>query len=200
MPYFLYALPGFADKPLMMHMTEPERFAESMRRAEDALHHVARLLVSIGIDFIWIGAPGTELLSPDIWEALVIPQARRTVEVVKRAGGRVHFHCCGQSRLWIERGFYNRIGMDIVETLSPPASGNVEDLAAARACIDRVIVTRGNIDLGLLRQGMPEQCADAARKVLEATRGWPHIMGAADAILYGTPRENLDAVRQVCAG
>lgn len=199
LPYFLYSLAGFADKPLLMLLTEADRFGQSMDLAERALHRVAELLVDVGVDFIWIGAPGTELLSPDIWQRVVIPQSRRFVEHVHGLGGRVHFHCCGQSRLWIEKGFYNEIGMDVVETLSPPDSGNVEDLAAAREAIDASIVTRGNIDLGLLRDGSAEACADAARAVIEATRGFAHLVALADAILQGTPVENLRAIQQVCA-
>ncbi len=34
----------------------------------------------------------------------------------------------------------------------------------------------------------------AAGTVLDQTRGYPHILGAADAILYGAPPENLRAV------
>jgi hypothetical protein len=198
LPYFLYGTPGFADIPLMMHMTETERFARSMALAEKALHRIADLLVAAGIDFIWIGAPGTELMSPAIWEDVIVPQSRRMVEHVHARGGRVHFHCCGQSRLWVEKGYFNQIGMDVLETLSPPPAGTIENLAAARRQTDESIVTRGNIDLGLLRNGTPDECRKAALAVLEAVRGYPHILGAADALLYGTPLENVRAVAEIC--
>jgi uroporphyrinogen-III decarboxylase len=74
----------------------------------------------------------------------------------------------------------------------------VDDLRTARASIDCSIVTKGNIDLGLLLEGSPEACAAAAREVLDATAGYPHLVGAADAILYGTPVENVRAVEEVC--
>ena len=199
LPYFLFSLPGFADKPLMMHMTEPERFGQSMALAEKALHHVARLLIDVGVDFIWIGAPGTELLSPRIWDDVIVPQSRRFVEHVRACGGRTHFHCCGQSRLWIETGSNNQLGRDLVETLSPPPAGTVTDLSEARSRIDASIATRGNIDLELIRSGTPDQCVEAARKVAEATADWPHVLGAADALLYGTPVENVRAIATACA-
>lgn len=198
LPYFLYSLPGFSDKPLMLHMTETERYAASMKLAGEALLRVADLLMEAGVDFIWIGAPGTELLSPQIWEEVVIPQSRRLVEHVHENEGRIHFHCCGQSRLWIDKGYYDMIGMDVVETLSPPPAGNIDDLRTMRKRIDNTIVTRGNIDLELLRTATPEPCATAARDVLQAVNGWYHLVGTADALLYGTPLENLQAVREVC--
>ncbi len=198
LPYFLYSLPGFADKPLMMLLTERERYDRSMERAEGALCRIASLLIEVGVDFIWIGAPGTELLSPEIWEDVIIPQSSRMVRHVRQQGGRSHFHCCGQSQLWVDKGYYDPIGMDVVETLSPPPAGTVTDLAAARRAIDSQIVTRGNIDLELLRTAGPEQCSQAARDVLDAVSGFPHLVGAADAILYGTPIENLRSVSQAC--
>jgi hypothetical protein len=199
LPFFLYSLPGFADKPLMMHMTERGRYAASMALAERALLRLAEVLIEVGVDFIWIGAPGTELLSPAIWEKVIIPQSQRMAAGARAKGGRVHFHCCGQSNLWIEKGYFNRIAMDVVETLSPPPAGTVTDLARARALIDRNIVTRGNIDLELIRSGTPAACAAAAREVIEATRGYPHVVGAADALLYGTPVENVAAIQAACA-
>jgi hypothetical protein len=198
LPYYLYGLAGFAEGPLMMALTEPERYARSMELAEAALTRVAERLIQAGIDFIWIGASGTELLSPDIWERFIVPQAQRMVEHVRSAGGRTHFHCCGRSQLWVENGYYDLIGMDLVETLSPPPAGTVEDLAAARGNISASIVTKGNIDLGLLRDGTPEQCAAAAREVIEATARFPHVVGAADALLWGTPVENVVAIREAC--
>lgn len=199
LPFFLYSLPGFADKPLLLHLTEADRYGRSMDLAERALHHVAGLLIDAGVDFIWIGAPGTELLNPPIWENVIIPQSKRLADHVRACGGRTHFHCCGQSAQWIESGYFNRIGMDVAETLSPPPAGNVMDLPAARRQIDRGIVTRGNIDLELIRTGDPVQCAEAARNVMQAVAGTPHILGAADALLYGTPVANVRAIQDYAA-
>lgn len=198
LPFFFFSLPGFADGPVMLAMDEDSEYHEAMAGAEKAIHHVASLLVRSGVDFIWLGAGGTEILSPTIWEELVIPQSKRLVEHVRAQGGRTHFHCCGQSRLWIEKGYFNEIGMDVVETLSAPPSGSVEDVADARSRIAESVVTRGNIDLGLILQGTPEACADAAREVIAATKGKPHLVGAGDAILYGTPPANLQAIAKVC--
>ncbi|MGC9453307.1 MAG: uroporphyrinogen decarboxylase family protein [Phycisphaerae bacterium] len=198
LPYYLYGLGGFAEGPLMLALTESDRYARSMELAEQALMHTAGLLLEAGVDFLWIGASGTELLSPDIWERFVVPQARRMVEHVRSLGGRTHFHCCGRSQLWVEKGYYDQIGMDLVETLSPPPSGTVEDLSAARKSISPEIVTKGNIDLGLIRDGTADQCAAAAREVIEATAGFPHIVAAADALLWGTPVENVVAIRETC--
>ncbi|MFP4106555.1 MAG: hypothetical protein ACLFVU_10755 [Phycisphaerae bacterium] len=87
---------------------------------------------------------------------------------------------------------------DVVETLSPPDSGNVDNLTVARSRIDRQIVTRGNIDLRLIRNGTPGECAHAAERVILETKDDPHLVAAADAILYGTPVENLKAIDQAC--
>jgi hypothetical protein len=198
LPFFLYGLGGFADVPLILFLTETERFKVSMDKAERAIERICNLLIQAGIDLIWIGSPGTELLSPDIMQQVIIPQSRRLVDFVHARNGRVHFHCCGHSARWIENGYFNEIGMDLVETLSPPPSGNVDDLRKARAMISPSIVTKGNIDLGLLLEGSPEDCRAAASRVIEATAGYPHILGAADAILYGTPVENIMAVAGMC--
>lgn len=200
LPYFLFGLPGFSAGPLMMAMDEDSGYVKLMQQAEEAVLHVAGLLLRAGVDFVWIGAGGTELLSPDIWERIVIPQSKRIVEHVRALGGRTHFHCCGQSKLWIEKGYFNEIGMDLVETMSPPPAGTVDDLKRARSLIDRAIVTRGNIDLGLILNGAPEECANSACEVMEATAGYPHLIGSADAILYGTPTENLAAIRETVEG
>lgn len=198
LPFFMYGLVGFAEKPLLFYMEHGDRFCPLMELVEKALCRVIDLLLQAGIDCIWIGAPGTELMSPFIMEDQIIPQARRIVEYVHGRGGLVHFHCCGLSRLWVENHYYDQIGMDLVETLSAPPCGNVDDLALARSMISKNIVTKGNIDLGLIKNGTPADCAAAARAVIAATKGYPHIVGAADAILTGTPVENVRAIVDEC--
>jgi hypothetical protein len=198
LPYFLYCLPGLSAGPLMMCLDKQSRYYTSMEMAADALEHIAEILIEVGVDFIWIGAGGTELLSPSIYEEVIIPQSRRIIKFVKSKGGRIHYHCCGKSQLWVDNGYFNKIGMDVLETLSAPPSGSIEDIGKARARIDKTIVTRGNIDLELIRNGNSKDCAKAARAVIEATSGYPHIIGAGDAILYGTPAENLVAIKEEC--
>jgi hypothetical protein len=200
LPYFLYGTGGFADFPVLTWLTETARYERSMALAEEALCRIADLLLVVGVDFLWIGAGGTELLSPDVYEQLIIPQSQRLSAHIHARGGRVHFHCCGQSRLWVERGYFNRVGCDVLETLSAPPSGNIDDLGWARRQLSPTIVTKGNIDLALLRHGTPDQCAAAARAVIAASAGFPHLVAGADDILYGTPLANLQAVSAVCAG
>lgn len=198
LPYFLYCLPGLSAGPLMMCLNKESRYYKSMEMAADALEHISALLIEVGIDFIWIGAGGTELLSPAIYEDVIIPQSQRMIKFVKSKGGRIHYHCCGKSNLWVEKGYFNQIGMDVLETLSAPPSGTIEDIGKARAKINKSIVTRGNIDLELILNDTPQACAKAVRSVINATKGYPHIVGAGDAILYGTPKENLIAIKEEC--
>ena len=198
LPFFLYGMIGFSHVPIMMYLDYPDRYQASMALAEQALYRMADILIACGVDFIWIGSPGTEISSPTIMEKVIVPQARKMVEHVHGRGGRVHFHCCGRSKLWIEKGYFNQIGMDLLETLAPPPTGTVDDLAAARRMIDRKIVTKGNIDLERILKGSVDEMRLAARKVMEATAGYSHLVGAADAILYGTPVENLRAIQEEC--
>ena len=197
LPYFMYCLPGLSAGPLMMSLEGSTAHADSMALAQQALEHVAVLLVKAGIDFVWIGAGGTELLSPNVYESMIIPQSQGIIKKVKAAGGRVHYHCCGQSGVWIEKGYFNEISMDLLETLSAPPCGNIKDIGAARAAIDRRIVTRGNVDLNLILNGTPGQCVEATQNVINATKGYSHVVGAGDAILEGTPAENLKAMNEV---
>lgn len=199
LPFFLFGLAGYATGPVMLCMDENSGYAEIMTLAEQALLHVADLLLSAGVDFLWIGAGGSELLSPAIWEKLLVPQAWRMTRYVHERGGRIHFHCCGQSRLWVERGYFNQIGMDVLETLAPPPVGTIDHLADVRAQLDASIVTRGNIDLELIRTGTPDECAAAVRRVRAATKGYAHLVSGADAILYGTPEDNLRAMVAACS-
>jgi len=82
----------------------------------------------------------------------------------------------------------------LLETLAPPPTGNIEDLRWAREQIDPDITTKGNLDLGLLRDGTPAEIAEATRAIVDATSGYRHWVGTADAVLCGTPIENMQAM------
>ena len=70
------------------------------------------------------------------------------------------------------------------------------ELAAARARLRPGSCTKGNLDLGLLRDGSVEEITETTRQMVAATRGQAHIHSTADAVLPGTPPENFLAYLQ----
>lgn len=99
---------------------------------------------------------------------------------------------CTPSYIW--RGYYDRFCPDVFETLSPPPQGDLDNLAETRRRLPSSICTKGNLDLGLLREGTPDQVADATLDILAATRGYRHMVGTADSVLPSTPIENIKAM------
>ena len=88
-------------------------------------------------------------------------------------------------------GFYNKMGVDLFETLSPPPVGNVEDLARARRILDTQICTRGNVGLDVLLNGTTDEVEKATMSVLEATKSYKHMVAASDYLFYDIPLENI---------
>jgi uroporphyrinogen-III decarboxylase len=91
-------------------------------------------------------------------------------------------------------GFYNEMGIDLFETLSPPPVGNVPDLSKARDILDDNMCTRGNIGLDLMLNGTVEEVEKATVEVLEATKGTKHMVAASDYLFYDIPLENARAI------
>lgn len=77
-------------------------------------------------------------------------------------------------------------------TIAPPPDGD-NDLAESRRYLAPEICTKGNLQLGTLRDGTPSEIVRATREMVEAVRGWSHVYSTADAVLPGTPPENLIA-------
>ena len=85
----------------------------------------------------------------------------------------------------------NDVNPDIYESLSGPPVGEIEDMRAYRKKIDKTICTRGNIDLGVLHNGTPEDIETQVKKTLEDMKGFKHIVAGTCAVTIGTPLENI---------
>ena len=106
--------------------------------------------------------------------------------------GLFWYHNCGLTRELIRTGRFGAFHPDVLETVAPPPEGD-NDLAESRRALDPRICTKGNLSLGLLRDGTPEDVGRATRTLVEAVRGWRHVISTADAVLPGTPPENFMA-------
>ena len=173
-------------------------YPDLYRQAMEAVHRTGQWLVetaaAAGCDGFFLGSFGTEVFSPQLFSEAILPYGRDMCRWIREQGAFSLYHACGHNRVWLEKGYLNQVRPDILEGFAPPPAGTVDDLAGARRVTDPAICTRGNLDIELLRNGTPGAVEEATRRVLEATRGYRHIVGGACTALYGTPVENLQAM------
>jgi len=178
----------------MLAMLEPERYRQTCDLIRDINIELIKAVFSCGADFVFLGAPGVEMLSPQIYEEFIIPDSKKITDVVHDEGGLVYCHICSPVEPFLSNGYYNQMGLDLFETLSPPPVGNVPDLAAAREILDDKICTRGNLGLDVLLNGSREEIEQTTIKIIEATRGSKHMIAASDYLFYDIPLENVKTV------
>ena len=171
-------------------------FPDTFRRSMDAIYQAALFVMTIameeGIDFMSDSSYGLEMTSVKLCREMDLPYLRGFSDWTHARGGLFWYHNCGLTRTMIKQGLFNEIGADVIETVAPPPSAD-NDLAESRRWIDRRVTTKGNLDLGLLRDGTPEQITETTRRMVDAVRGYAHIFSTADAVLPNTPAENFIA-------
>lgn len=194
-PYELFCFPNTVDTVLLHHDC-PDRCRALMDKIVAIDRKLFRAVAAGGGDFIFLGAPAAEMLSPDLYERLIIPYSQAVTSEAHDAGLLVYSHICSPIEPFLSMGFYNRMGIDLFETLSAPPVGNIVSLANALTKLDSRICTRGNIGLDVLLKGSTDEVRDAARRVMDDAKGRKHIVAASDYLFYETPEEN---VRAMCA-
>jgi uroporphyrinogen-III decarboxylase len=172
-------------------MDEPERYMALADVFWEAQKPGIEAAVRGGTDLIYASGVAAELMSPQMFEATFLPLLKRQSEFVHKLGCKFYYHSCGKTKLFIEKGFYNEILPDLFETLSPPPPGVITDLRAMREILDPRICTKGNMFNEILRTGTPEEIAEGAKKVVDATWGYRHMVAISDSVLWGTPVESI---------
>jgi uroporphyrinogen-III decarboxylase len=56
------------------------------------------------------------------------------------------------------------------------------------------IIFKGNLRMDFLQKGNPQEIKEQTLNVLNAVKGYRHLMGGACSILTGTPPENIRAM------
>ena len=192
-PFELLCLTPAPDA-VMFAMSDTEGYRAICDRILDLNLALCRAVIGAGADFIFLGGPGRELMSPFLYETFMVPDSKRISGAVHDAGGMVYSHIFSPVQPFLDMGYYGEMGIDLFETLSPPPVGNVTSLAEARKRLPERMCTRGNIGLDILLTGTKEDARNATLEVLEETRGSKHIVAASDYLFYDIPLENVRAV------
>ena len=193
-PYWLAHQIGQATWFLHWHDFEAT-YRRSMAAVYEASLFIFAIALEEGFDFMSASGLGLEMTSPELFAAMDVPCLRDYAAWTHDRGGLFWYHNCGRTQRFFDAGDFDGIDADVLETVAPPPAGDNE-LAAARARLRPASCTKGNLDLGLLHDGSVEAITAATRSMVAATRGQAHIHSTADAVLPGTPPENLLAYLQ----
>lgn len=147
-----------------------------------------------GVDFVFLGAPASEMISPEYYEKFIVPYSQIFSQEAHRRGILVYSHICSPIEPMLTMGYFNQMGIDLFETLSMPPVGNVESLADALAKLDPAICTRGNIGLDVLLTQDAASVKEHCYKALRESEGRKHILAASDYLFYDIPAENVAAM------
>ena len=136
---------------------------------------------------------GFEWLSPDLYERYMIPQARRINEFATAHGKLSWLHTCGKLKNIANSKAYQRMKVDVLESLSCPPTGDIDNLAQTRRDIGADITTRGGVNEEYF-YGDVEALRRQVAYVLDSTRGYKHMLGDTDQCSPAALKENFQAV------
>ncbi|RKX32307.1 MAG: hypothetical protein DRP71_12185 [Verrucomicrobia bacterium] len=186
---------------LMMDYHEDRDFFEDLlrifhRRSLDQI----RTAFEGGAEFIfgtWFFNSLSAGWSPRIFEDIFVPQIREQVDLTHEYGGFYDYYDDGKLRDSME--LIASTGIDILETCTPPPTGDF-DLVSAKASIGDRTTIKGVVDLlHVVKNGTPASIERTVRDAMEvAMPGGGFIIGSSDSFREGTPRENITAYFQAC--
>ena len=156
---------------------------------ENGLRFIERQLAA-GADGIQIVEPCCSLISPDMYEELIMPLHTSLVQAVQKNGGFARLHICGDTNrvLPLTLGTGTKI-LDVDHAVRM-------DEAAKRLGAGQVLC--GNLDpAGVILQGTPELIAQKVAAVVKETGNRAIISGGCD-IPPDTTEENMRAFFEAC--
>lgn len=192
-PYELLCFPNTVDT-VMLSLDCPERFKLLMDKIVNLDEKLIKAVAQGGADFVFLGAPGVEMLSPMHYENYIVPYSEVVASIAHSNGLLIYSHICSPIEPFLTKGYYNKMGIDLFETLSLPPVGNIASLEDALSKLDTNICTRGNIGLDVLLNSKPEEIKEEVYKIIKASEGRKHIVAASDYLFYQTPEENVYAM------
>ena len=172
--------PGIMKRDMMLQARRAVRLGEALARSR-----CPRVLQSGGD----LAGNGGLMYSPATFRDVVLPAYRWTNERLSPLGVHVFFRSDGD--VWA-------IADMLFRDAGIPGFGEVDREAGMTAGRLREkyprLVMWGNFSSRMLAWAKPAQIRDEARRIVDETRGSGYFQGCSNAILRGTPIENVEAM------
>ncbi|GHT95371.1 hypothetical protein FACS1894141_3840 [Spirochaetia bacterium] len=199
-PYELFSMSGTLDTVLLA-MDYAEDFIKLMDKCAAISKKIIDALAPY-TDFVFLGGPAAEMVSPDIYDKFMVPYGKMMTDYAHSKGLLIYSHVCSPIEPFLTMGYFNRLGIDLFETLSMPPVGNVKSIEDAFSKLDPAICTRGNIGIDTLMNETPDEIKRQVNHIMEAAVKMKrkHMVAASDYLLAECKKENVqalcDAVRE----
>jgi hypothetical protein len=182
---------GYDPDDLELMVTEPELFRRKTSLQADYAIAVGRALRETGMPPVMSGGgdlAGTQgpIYSPAMFRDLVLPGYVKALDALNRMG--VHYFFCSDGNLWtLMDMLFGAAGIPGYGEMDRDATMTV---AAVRARFPRLVIW-GNVSSSLLMHGTVAEVREQALASRTEAGGRGYFQGCSNAIVTGTPAENV---------
>ena len=139
----------------------------------------------------WFNASLSTGWSPKMYRELFLDKIIDDINLTHNYDAFFHFYDDGKI-MPLAKDFANS-GMDMITTLTPPPSGDVNAVEIKKIMKNKVVLS-GYVDTIKLRYGKPQEITDQTKFACETLgKDGGFILGTSDSIRDGSPKENVDA-------
>jgi uroporphyrinogen decarboxylase len=170
-------------------MTQPSLVRDNVRFFIDHQIAFGKAQLEAGADLLWLGdcCAGSAFLSSDHFSQFAFDAAAETAEALRAAGGLVIYHTAETSLRHLEKQL--QLPVDAVNC------GEGFRIAEAQEKLAPQLGVMGNFDPFLLRDGSPNQVAEAAEKMIaDNLPGGRYIFNTGEGIMQNSPPANVAAM------
>lgn len=185
------------DNLLVNLLVEPEFAGALLDMVLEVNLGIARRAIRGGVEAIVLGDDYAHnagpMMSPDVFDAMILPRLKRMVNVIHEEGGLVIKHSDGNMYPLLESMVAS--GADALNPIEPVAG---MDLATTKQRLAGRMAMVGNVDCGkLLSHGTTDQVRETVRQCIrDGAPGGGYLLSSSNSIHSSVKPENLVAMVQ----
>lgn len=188
----------YVDFSLKMLMYPEEIDTIAAKTFENGLEQIKKFR-DVGIETFYTASDLADSHSPyfdaEQMERFIYPYLTKWAEAIKSAGGFSILHCDGDINVYMDK--IATTGINGLQAIDPTAK---MDLYSLLQTYSQNLCLCGNIDLGLLITGEPEQVYEEAKSmILQCKPLGSYVFGCSNAVQEEVPEENYLALVQAYA-
>jgi uroporphyrinogen decarboxylase len=177
-------------------MTNPEEIDEIAAKTFREGCESIKKFRDLGIETFYTASDLADSHSPyfdaEQMERFIYPYLSKWAETIKNTGGYSIMHCDGDINVYMDK--IASIGINGLQAIDPTAKMNLYSL---QQTYSQKLCLCGNLDLGLLVTGKPEQIYDEAKSMIMKCKPiGSYVFGCSNAVQDEVPKENYLALVQ----